>query len=193
MIRFLTWRFWYVFQIVISLMSLWLAFAYQVPWCHDSFQKKKYFTHIRDVPLHVENLLTSHAMNAAPHMLVTSIFWSLEIVDLWWFVSLKSTLKVTNSCACVISPWASNQIRNIAGCACARIAGNVFPRRRLQRKPLISDPGMHHGTCVTHVPWCMLASLASGGGENVPGIPGTCAPAIFRVWQDAHGPSCQRS
>ena len=26
-----------------------------------------------------------------------------------------------------------------------------FPRRRLQRKPLVSDPGMHHGTCVTHV------------------------------------------
>ena len=24
-----------------------------------------------------------------------------------------------------------------------------FPRHRLQRKPLVSDPGMHHGTCVT--------------------------------------------
>ena len=22
-----------------------------------------------------------------------------------------------------------------------------------------SDPGMHHGTCVTHVPWCMSGSL----------------------------------
>ena len=43
--------------------------------------------------------------------------------------------------------WASYQIRNIAGCACAGNAGNVFPRRRLQRKPLVSDPGMHHGTC----------------------------------------------
>ena len=33
-----------------------------------------------------------------------------------------------------------------------------FPRHRLQRKPLVSDPGMHHGTCVTHGgvsnPWC---------------------------------------
>ena len=26
---------------------------------------------------------------------------------------------------------------------------------QLQRKPLVSDPGMHHGTCVAHVPWCM--------------------------------------
>ena len=25
-----------------------------------------------------------------------------------------------------------------------------FPRHRLQRKPLVSDPGMHHDTCVMH-------------------------------------------
>ena len=28
--------------------------------------------------------------------------------------------------------------------------------------PQASDPDMHHGTCVTHVPWCMLGSLTSG-------------------------------
>ena len=26
----------------------------------------------------------------------------------------------------------------------------------------VSDPDMHHGTCVTHVPWCMSGSLTSG-------------------------------
>ena len=26
----------------------------------------------------------------------------------------------------------------------------------------VSDPAMHHGTCVTHVPWCMPGSLTSG-------------------------------
>ena len=50
-----------------------------------------------------------------------------------------------------------------------------FPSRRLQRKPLVSDPGMHHGTCVTHVTWCVSGSLTRGGGKNVPGIPGACA------------------
>ena len=54
-----------------------------------------------------------------------------------------------------------------------------FPRHRLQRKPLVSDPDMHHGTCVTHVPWCMSGSLTRGGGENVPGIPGACATRNF--------------
>ena len=75
-------------------------------------------------------------------------------------------------------PWASCHIRKIAGCACAGNDGIVFPRRRIKRKLLVSDPGMHHGTCVTHVPWCMSGSLTRSGGENVPGIPGVCAPAI---------------
>ena len=58
--------------------------------------------------------------------------------------------------------------------------------------PRVSDPDMHYGTCVTHVPWCMPGSLISvfcfevSGGENVPGFPGACAPAILRIWQEAH-------
>ena len=28
--------------------------------------------------------------------------------------------------------------------------------------PRVSDPDMHHGTCVTHVPWCMWGSLTNG-------------------------------
>ena len=28
--------------------------------------------------------------------------------------------------------------------------------------PWVSDPDMHHRTCVTHVPWCMTGSLISG-------------------------------
>ena len=85
-----------------------------------------------------------------------------------------------------VMPWASNQIRIIAGCACAANAGNVFSTRRLQRKPLVSDPCLHHGMRVTHVPWYMSGSLTCGGGENLPGIPGACAPAIVRIWQQAH-------
>ena len=45
----------------------------------------------------------------------------------------------------------------------------------------ISDPDMHQGTCVTHVPWCMPGSLISyvGGEENIPSIPDTCATHNF--------------
>ena len=45
-----------------------------------------------------------------------------------------------------------------------------FPRQRFQRKPLVGDLGMHNGTCVT---------LTRDSGENVPGIPGTCATRNF--------------
>ena len=77
------------------------------------------------------------------------------------------------------SIWVSYQILKIAGCACAGNVGNVFPNHRMQWKPLVNDPGMHHGTCVTHVPWCMSRSLTRGGGENAPGIPGACATRNF--------------
>ena len=48
----------------------------------------------------------------------------------------------------------------------------------------VSDPDMHHGTCVTHMPWCMPGSLTSGlfeigGEESFPGIPGACTSRIF--------------
>ena len=32
-----------------------------------------------------------------------------------------------------------------------RESPECFPRHRLQRKPLVSDPGMHHRTCETHI------------------------------------------
>ena len=103
-------------------------------------------------------------------------------------VVLRSTPDYHGVSQCVENTlqWASYQIRKIAGCACAGNAGNVFPRRRFQRKLLVSDPGMHHGTCVPHVPWCMSGSLTCDDGEIVPGIPDACAPAILRIWQEAH-------
>ena len=60
-----------------------------------------------------------------------------------------------------------------------RNAGNVFPCRWLERKPLVSDPDMHHGTSVTHVPWWMTGSLTRGGGENVPDIPDACTTCTY--------------
>ena len=54
-----------------------------------------------------------------------------------------------------------------------------FSRHWFQRKPLVSDPGMHQGMCVTHVLWCMPGSLTRGGRENVPGILGACATHNF--------------
>ena len=61
-----------------------------------------------------------------------------------------------------------------------------FHRHRLQRKPLVRYPGMHHGTCVMHVPWCISGWQNCVGGENVPGIP--CAYATHNFTYLTRGP-----
>ena len=77
-----------------------------------------------------------------------------------------------------------SQIRKIAGYACAGNAGNVSPPPTSKETANVCNPGMHHGTCVTHVPWCMSGSLTRGVGGNVPAILGACATHNFAylVW-----------
>ena len=79
--------------------------------------------------------------------------------------------------------WTSYQIRKNGGLGMRRECREYYPRHRLQWKPLVSDPSMHHDTCVTHVPWCISGSLNCGGGENVLGIPGACAIRNIRYME----------
>ena len=57
----------------------------------------------------------------------------------------------------------------------------------------VSDPDMHHGTCVMHVPWCMLGSLKtqfplqSVAGKMFSAFPAHTQPVILCIWQVAHG------
>ena len=68
-----------------------------------------------------------------------------------------------------------------------RMRRERFPSHRIQKKSPVSDPGMHHGTCITHVPWCMSGSLTRGG--TFPAFPVHAQSAILRIWQEAHGVS----
>ena len=52
--------------------------------------------------------------------------------------------------------WASCQIRKLRVAHAPGMPGTLSPPTRVR------DPDMHHGTCVTHVPWCMPGSLTSG-------------------------------
>ena len=77
--------------------------------------------------------------------------------------------------------WAFCQIRKIAGAHAPRMPGTFSP------SPQVRDPDMHHGTCVTHVPWCMPGSLTSGflwnrrRGNTFPVFPAHAQPAILRL------------
>ena len=61
--------------------------------------------------------------------------------------------------------------------------------------PQISDPDMHHSTCITQVPWCMPESLTSDflcsqwRAKTFPAFLAHAQPAILRIWQEAHGTS----
>ena len=83
--------------------------------------------------------------------------------------------------------WASCQIRKIADAHAPGMPGTFSPR------PPVSDPDMHHGTCVTHVPWCMLGSLTNGflwsrsRGKTFPAFPAHAQPTTLRIWKEANG------
>ena len=91
----------------------------------------------------------------------------------WW--------NETWACGQHTSLWASCQICKIAGAHAPGISGTFSP------PPRISHPDMHHGTCVTHVPWCMPGSLTSGflwsrlRGKTFPAFPAHVQPAILRI------------
>ena len=73
---------------------------------------------------------------------------------------------------------ASCQIRKIPGAPAPEMPGTFSTPLR------VSDPHMHHGTCVTHVPWCMSGLPTSGfllsrwRGKG-PGIPDAWANHNF--------------
>ena len=85
-----------------------------------------------------------------------------------------------------LASWASCQIRKIAGAHAPGMPGTFSP------PTWVSDPDMHHGTCVTHVPRCMPGSLTSGflwgrwWGKTFPAFPVHAQHAMLRIWQEAH-------
>ena len=72
-----------------------------------------------------------------------------------------------------------------------KMPGTFSPATDFKRNGVVSDPGMHHGTCVMHVPWCMSGSLTCSGRENVPGIPSACATRNFTYLP--RGPSYEKT
>ena len=79
--------------------------------------------------------------------------------------------------------WASYQIREIAGCACAGNAGNLSPATTSNETAGLrsrhASRHVHHARAVIHVG---IANPRWRG--KFPGIP--AQPSIWRIWQEAH-------
>ena len=58
-------------------------------------------------------------------------------------------------------------------------------RERFPPPSRVSDPGLHHGTCVAHVPWCISGSLTNGllwslvVGKTFPAFPAHAQPVYL--------------
>ena len=128
------------------------------------------------------------------HMLAWIVYFSLEKrynnsrvynENISGFLTAQKIAFPSIECVCNVRDvwlpcvtWRSYLIRNIAGCACTRMPGTFFP------PPRFSDPGMHHGTCITHVPWCMPGLLTRGflwsrAGKTFPAFPAHAQPAFL--------------
>ena len=128
----------------------------------------------------------------------TSLYWfHLRVMFLVQWLYLKAalplakrflqchliiTIQTPAADPCNFTQWASCQIRKIAGAHAPGMPGTFSP------SPRVSDPDIHHGTCVTHVPWCISGSLTSGflwnrrRGKTFPAFPAHAQPAILRIW-----------
>ena len=148
----------------------------------------------------VEGMVASRAVDGnsvddssvtATHNEDYSPWWKVQLDFPIWVTSVEITnRKPVGMCerichqsgalALAVPSQAMGQIRKIAGCTCAENTGNVFPAHQLQRKLLVSDPGMHHGMCVTAPAW--RTSLTYGHEETFPAFPAYAQLVILRIW-----------
>ena len=94
----------------------------------------------------------------------------------WWSTWLFSWVFTWLNDIVILGPLARHVMLRIAHAP--GISGTFSPPST-PKEMLVSDPGMHYGACITHVPWCMSGLLTRSGGENVPSIPGACTTRTF--------------
>ena len=74
----------------------------------------------------------------------------------WWFV-----LEISNWSGSTKQLCGKRFLGPLATYVKLRVAHAPGMPGTFSPPPRVSDPDMHPGTCVTHVPWCMLGSLTS--------------------------------
>ena len=97
-------------------------------------------------------ILIFHIHVTSPKISLLTQFWYI------WHLIISHTMVSQTSPSMDLLPDTWN-----CGLRMRRECRKRFPRHQLQRKLPVSNPDMHHGTCVTHVPWCMSGSLTCGG------------------------------
>ena len=157
---------WLIFATSIRLTSLALWQSNDCPSASKAtlMNMDKYFMWIHYERLHNHNKQST--TKPCAYFLGYTV-WCQMLLYMIWFI-MEARLHMLFFLTCTYkslfikkgifknhSPWASYQIRKMANAHAPGMPGTFSP------PPWVSDPDMHHGTCVTHVPWCMPGSLTS--------------------------------
>ena len=86
----------------------------------------------------------------SPASCLSWTYWSILSI------ALRGTSPVLRQSHTRLTQWASFQMWKLQVAHEPGMPGTFSP------PPRLSDPDMHHGTCVMHVPWCIPGSLTSG-------------------------------
>ena len=83
--------------------------------------------------------------------------------------------------------WRSNVTLTFDGLRMRRKCWERFPRLRFRRKPLVSVPYMHHGTCVITRRDACRDRWPAVVGKTFQAFPAHAQPVTSRICQEAHG------
>ena len=97
-------------------------------------------------------------------MIKSAVFRNRIAVDFisWWRDGCKTDDASRLSRRRILSPAHMSRYGPLARYVKLRVAHAPGMPGTFSPSQWISDPDMHHGTCATHVPWCMPGSLTSG-------------------------------
>ena len=122
------------------------------------------------------------------NIVIHSVIEDADAGTYWWFHSICECMMLSimpewMPVYDVIASFSTDVFVRCCYCCLSVRMPLHGPLVRLHRKLQVSDPGMHHGTCVRHTPWCMSGSLTRHGG-----IPGAYETLNFTYL--TRGPWC---
>ena len=88
-------------------------------------------------------------------MVLTQFSWNIPVLARQGLRHLL-LVHIHVQCAILMGHGPLTRYVNLRVAHAPRMAGTFSP------PPWASDSDMHHGTCMTHVPWCIPGSLTSG-------------------------------
>ena len=115
--------------------------------------------------IHHDSFTVTEIFRRQCHLYCESIRSPCGITLSCWYA--RALKKAFFGCITLLSGMYPRYVCNLSYlCHChltfVRLSSSTGMPGTFSPQPRVSDPNMHHSTCVTHVPWCMPGSLTNG-------------------------------